>query len=75
MLVLLLLGLFWLLDLLLIEPVKAQTVDPTESIKAIQSLVQPTLQKATDWGYRVCVRIVGIYAMYALVIRLIRVGD
>jgi hypothetical protein len=71
-----LLVLFWLCVLLLnIQPVKAQAVNPAEAIKQMETFIKPSIQNATDWGLKVSTSLVGIQAFYALVVRLIKLGD
>ncbi|NES65597.1 MAG: hypothetical protein F6K24_10215 [Okeania sp. SIO2D1] len=50
-------------------------VDPAQAIANLEELVKPSLQSATDWGLKVGLGIVSAQAFYALVVRLIRLGD
>lgn len=59
---------------LLNKPAQA-TADPTQAIEAIQNLVLPTVQRATDWAVTVGFGIFAAQAFYALVVRLIKMGD
>lgn len=54
--------------------VRAQ-INPAEAVKQMETWIKPSIQNAVDYGLQVSTGIVGIQAFYALVVRLIKLGD
>ena len=70
----------WLLAVLFLLPVlllagSASAADPTAAIQAIETLILPTLERATAWSYQVGISITASFAFYALVVRLSKMGS
>lgn len=54
------------------EVVNAKSVDPTQSIKAIENVVKPALEQSTEWSLKAGLGLVSASAFYALVVRVIK---
>lgn len=59
--------------LLRVDPVLAAG-DPAAAIEAIETLILPSIQRATDWSYSVGLQITAAFAFYALIVRLSKMG-
>lgn len=47
-------------------------IDPAQAITDMQDMMQPIMQKASDWSVRVGLALISAQAFYALIVRLIK---
>lgn len=52
--------------------VVAQTLDPAQSVKDMQDLVQPVVTWASNWAYKVAFGITGLSFFYKIVIDIVK---
>lgn len=64
--------LFGLQEVYLAVPSSAVTVDPSQSIANMQSMIKPAIAQASDWGIKAGLGLVSAQAFYALLVRMVR---